>query len=56
MLKQADAALLAALAGLAKAGVTVHVIDEKASWTERMRAVAQSTVSCAWLALCASDD
>jgi hypothetical protein len=45
-LRAADhAALLAALAGLAKAGVTVHVIDEKASWTERMRAVAQSTVS-----------
>jgi len=44
-LRAADhAALLAALAGLAKAGVTVHVIDEKASWTERMRAVAQSTI------------
>ncbi|KAH9173247.1 hypothetical protein EDB89DRAFT_2228950 [Lactarius sanguifluus] len=22
----------------------VHVVDEKASWTERMRAVAQSTI------------
>lgn len=46
-LRAADhAALLAALADLSKAGVTVHVVDEKASWTERMRAVAQSTVSC----------
>ena len=45
-LRAADhAALLSALAGLAKAGVTVHVIDETASWTERMRAVARSTVS-----------
>lgn len=44
-LRSADhAALLDALEGLARAGVTVHVVDEKASWTERMRAVAQSTV------------
>ncbi|KAI9458661.1 hypothetical protein BJY52DRAFT_417653 [Lactarius psammicola] len=44
-LRAADhAALLEALAGLARAGVTVHVVDEKASWTERMRAVAQSTI------------
>jgi hypothetical protein len=35
---------LDALAGLARSGVTVHVVDEKASWTERMRAVAQSTI------------
>lgn len=45
-LQAADhAALLDALARLARSGVTVHVVDEKASWTERMRAVAQSTVS-----------
>ena len=45
-LRAADhAAMLDALAGLAKSGVTVHVVDEQASWTERMRAVAQSTVS-----------
>jgi len=44
-LRAADhAALLSALARLAKTGVTVHVIDETASWTERMRAVAQSTI------------
>ncbi|KAH9074183.1 hypothetical protein EDB83DRAFT_2549666 [Lactarius deliciosus] len=44
-LRAADhAALLDALAGLAGTGVTVHVVDEKASWTERMRAVAQSTI------------
>ncbi|KAH8987841.1 hypothetical protein EDB92DRAFT_2115927 [Lactarius akahatsu] len=44
-LRAADhAALLDALAGLARTGVTVHVVDEKASWTERMRAVAQSTI------------
>lgn len=45
-LRAADhAALLSALASLAKTGVTVHVIDETASWTERMRAVTRSTVS-----------
>ncbi|KAH9171355.1 hypothetical protein EDB89DRAFT_2114528 [Lactarius sanguifluus] len=44
-LRAADhTALLDALAGLARTGVTVHVVDEKASWTERMRAVAQSTI------------
>ncbi|KAH8984813.1 hypothetical protein EDB83DRAFT_2486726, partial [Lactarius deliciosus] len=38
-LRAADhAALLVVLAGLASTGVTVHVVDEKASWTERMRA------------------
>ncbi|KAH9158685.1 hypothetical protein EDB89DRAFT_1808389, partial [Lactarius sanguifluus] len=37
-------ALLDALAGLARTGVTVHVVDEKASWTERMRAVTQSSI------------
>ncbi len=45
-LRAADhTALLGALTVLASTGVTVHVVDEKASWTERMRAVAQSTVS-----------
>lgn len=49
-LRTADhAALLAALATLARKGVTVHIVDERASWTERMRAVVQSTVSCAYL-------
>ncbi|KAH9021273.1 hypothetical protein EDB83DRAFT_2549460 [Lactarius deliciosus] len=44
-LRAADhAALLDVLAGLARTGVTVHVVDEKASWTERMRAVAQSSI------------
>ncbi|KAH9013185.1 hypothetical protein EDB83DRAFT_2444207, partial [Lactarius deliciosus] len=44
-LRAADhAALLVVLAGLASTGVTVHVVDEKASWTERMRAVAQSSI------------
>lgn len=39
------AALLNALQGLAKTGVRVYVMDEHASWGERMRALAQSTVS-----------
>ncbi|KAH9021662.1 hypothetical protein EDB83DRAFT_2430744, partial [Lactarius deliciosus] len=44
-LRAADhAVLLDVLAGLARTGVTVHVVDEKASWTERMRAVAQSSI------------
>ncbi|KAH9061089.1 hypothetical protein EDB87DRAFT_1576468 [Lactarius vividus] len=44
-LRAADhAALLDALAGLARTGVTVHVVDEKASWSERMHAVSQSTI------------
>ncbi|KAH9027522.1 hypothetical protein EDB83DRAFT_2424676, partial [Lactarius deliciosus] len=38
------ATLLDVLAGLARMGVTVHVVDEKVSWTERMRAVAQSSI------------
>ena len=38
-------ALLKGLQNLARTGVKVFVIDENASWTERMRAVAQSTVS-----------
>jgi hypothetical protein len=38
-------ALLAGLQNLARTGVKVFVIDETASWTERMRALAQSTVS-----------
>jgi hypothetical protein len=37
-------ALLAGLQNLAKTGVKVFVIDENASWTERMRALAQSTI------------
>jgi len=45
-LRAADhTALLDALAGLSRKGVTVHIVDESATWTERMRAVAQSTVS-----------
>ena len=45
-LRAADhAAMLDALVSLTRSGVTVHVVDEKANWTERMRAVAQSTVS-----------
>ena len=39
------AALLDALQNLAKTGVKVYVLDENASWAERMRALAQSTVS-----------
>jgi hypothetical protein len=38
-------ALLEGLRNLAGTGVKVFVIDESASWTERMRALAQSTVS-----------
>jgi hypothetical protein len=38
-------ALLEGLQTLARTGVKVFVIDENASWTERMRALAQSTVS-----------
>jgi hypothetical protein len=38
-------ALLKGLQNLARTGVKVFVIDENASWTERMRALAQSTVS-----------
>ena len=38
-------ALLEGLQSLARTGVKVFVIDENASWTERMRALAQSTVS-----------
>ena len=38
-------ALLEALQNLARTGVKVFVIDENSSWTERMRALAQSTVS-----------
>jgi hypothetical protein len=38
-------ALLEGLQNLARTGVKVFVIDETASWTERMRALAQSTVS-----------
>ncbi|KAN0113892.1 hypothetical protein V8E52_007200 [Russula decolorans] len=37
-------ALLGGLQNLARTGVKVFVIDENASWTERMRAVAQSTI------------
>ncbi|KAF8260814.1 hypothetical protein EI94DRAFT_1789756 [Lactarius quietus] len=44
-LRAADhAALLAALGSLARSGVTVHVVDENSSWTQRMRAIAQSTI------------
>ena len=38
-------ALLEGLQNLARTGVKVFVIDENAGWTERMRALAQSTVS-----------
>jgi len=38
------AALLGALENLARTGVRVYVLDEYATWTERMRAIAQSTV------------
>lgn len=38
------AALLSALENLARTGVRVYVLDEYATWTERMRALAQSTV------------
>jgi hypothetical protein len=38
-------ALLEALQNLARTGVKVFVIDENDSWMERMRALAQSTVS-----------
>jgi hypothetical protein len=38
-------ALLEGLQNLAGTGVKVFVVDENASWTERMRALAQSTVS-----------
>jgi len=37
-------ALLEALEGLARTGVRVYVLDEYATWTERMRALAQSTI------------
>lgn len=37
-------ALLKGLQHLARTGVKVFVIDENASWTERMRALAQSTI------------
>ncbi|KAH9071454.1 hypothetical protein EDB83DRAFT_2574515 [Lactarius deliciosus] len=44
-LRAADhATLLVVLAGLASMGVTVHVVDEKASWMEHMCAVAQSSI------------
>ncbi|KAH9158636.1 hypothetical protein EDB89DRAFT_2199464 [Lactarius sanguifluus] len=44
-LRAADhVALLGMLAGLARTGITVHMVDEKASWTERMCAVAQSSI------------
>lgn len=38
-------ALLGGLQNLARTGIKLFVIDENASWTERMRALAQSTVS-----------
>jgi hypothetical protein len=38
-------ALLEGLQSLARTGVKVFIIDENESWTERMRALAQSTVS-----------
>ncbi len=38
-------ALLVGLQNLARSGVKVYVLDENASWMERMRALAQSTVS-----------
>lgn len=37
-------ALLEALESLARTGVKVFVLDEYATWTERMRALAQSTI------------
>jgi hypothetical protein len=44
-LRAADhAALIGALENLARTGVRVYVLDEYATWTERMRALAQSTV------------
>jgi hypothetical protein len=44
-LRAADhAALLSALENLARTGVRVYVLDEYATWTERMRALAESTV------------
>jgi len=38
-------ALLGGLQNLARTGIKLFVIDENATWTERMRALAQSTVS-----------
>ena len=37
-------ALLGELENLARTGVVVYVLDEYATWTERMRALAQSTI------------
>lgn len=45
LLASDHARLLDRLQNLAKTGVKVNVLDENASWTERMRAIAQSTVS-----------
>jgi hypothetical protein len=45
LLATAHTALLDGLQNLARTGVKVYVLDEYASWTERMRALAQSTVS-----------
>jgi hypothetical protein len=42
-------ALLDGLQNLARTGVKVYVLDENSSWTERMRALAQSTVSLKFL-------
>jgi hypothetical protein len=45
-LRAADhTALLNALSSLTRSGIRVHIMDESASWSERMRALAQSTVS-----------
>ncbi|KAH9962869.1 hypothetical protein BC827DRAFT_177842 [Russula dissimulans] len=38
------AALVEGLRGLGRTGVKVNIVDENASWTERMRAIVQSTV------------
>lgn len=45
LLASAHAALLDGLQNLAQTGIKVYVLDEYASWTERMHALAQSTVS-----------
>ncbi|KAI0287548.1 hypothetical protein BC826DRAFT_1108391 [Russula brevipes] len=44
-LRAADhTALLDALPSLTRSGIRVYVLDESASWSERMRALAQSTI------------
>ena len=45
LLASDHSALLNGLRNLAKTGVKVYILDENASWSERMRALVQSTVS-----------